>query len=192
VYGCDVSDRGLDIARTRYPEARYLSMQDESVGLENASMDMILSIEVLEHVRDVKRAIGEIGRVLRPAGKVLVTTPCANKYSLEWFYNGFTGGLERSFDGYGRFATDEPSHLRRLNDEDLLSLLQNAGIVVCSLRHRTHLFTTAVEWIKPLRLLPASVQRMIALLDWRLFKGLPNGASMLALGEKRRDGEANG
>jgi len=39
------------------------------------SFDSVLCTEVMEHLADPERAIGEISRVLRPSGKVFITAP---------------------------------------------------------------------------------------------------------------------
>lgn len=41
----------------------------------DASFDWVVSTEVIEHIPDIARYIPELHRVLRPGGKVLVTTP---------------------------------------------------------------------------------------------------------------------
>lgn len=43
--------------------------------LEGATFDAVLCTEVLEHVAEPERALGEIARVLKPGGRVLVTVP---------------------------------------------------------------------------------------------------------------------
>jgi SAM-dependent methyltransferase len=40
-----------------------------------ASFDLVLATDILEHVDDDQRAIGEIARVLRPGGRALITVP---------------------------------------------------------------------------------------------------------------------
>ncbi len=94
-------------------------MEDERVPLPDRSVELIISIEVLEHVADVRRASTEIGRLLAPLGTAVISTPCANRGSLEWAINRVRGGLHTTADGFGRFASDEPSHLRRLGAPDL-------------------------------------------------------------------------
>lgn len=47
---------------------------DGSVPLPDASMDSVLSTQVLEHVPDPHRYLREAWRVLRPGGRMLVTT----------------------------------------------------------------------------------------------------------------------
>jgi SAM-dependent methyltransferase len=40
-----------------------------------ASFDLVLATDILEHVEEDQRAIGEIARVLRPGGRALITVP---------------------------------------------------------------------------------------------------------------------
>src|SRR6266480_4269479 len=41
----------------------------------NGSFDLVLATDIIEHVDDDLKALREIGRVLRPGGKVLITVP---------------------------------------------------------------------------------------------------------------------
>ena len=118
---------GLEIAKANNPSVSFLKMDSESVDCQDASFDCVISIEVLEHVGDLRKATREIVRLLEDGGTALVTTPCANRFSLEWIKNWLSGGLQPSHDGYGRFATDEPGHLRRLTSRAMTNLFANVG-----------------------------------------------------------------
>ena len=48
---------------------------DEPLPFEDNSFDLVLCAEVLEHVRDVQLLLSEARRVLRPGGRLAVTTP---------------------------------------------------------------------------------------------------------------------
>jgi ubiquinone/menaquinone biosynthesis C-methylase UbiE len=185
ICGCDISDVALEIAKADNPGVSFLKMDDESLDCPDASFDCVISIEVLEHVGDVRKAAQEIIRVLKPGGTALVTTPCANRYSLEWLKNWLSGGLQPSRDGYGRFATDEPGHLRRLTSRAMTNLFSNAGANPVVIRFRAHLFTTLLETLSVKKVLPISAREKCALLDWHLFRLLPNGATMIALYRKQ-------
>ncbi len=45
------------------------------IPLPDASVDLVLSYDVLEHVRDPRRSMAEISRVLRPGGHALLVFP---------------------------------------------------------------------------------------------------------------------
>ncbi len=183
--GSDISRVALGNARGRHPDASFLLMDDERVPESDGAFDLIVSVEVLEHVTDADAATREFGRLLAPGGTLVATTPCANPLSLEWWLNRRAGSLQTSTDGFGRFGTDEPGHLRRLTSRDLRVLLSRAGLVVERIDFRAHLFTTLVAHL-PTRIgrrLPRAAAS-IALLDWRLFRQLPNGATMLVVAHR--------
>jgi SAM-dependent methyltransferase len=50
-------------------------MSADALEFADDTFDVVTTIEVLEHVNDLDRAIAEIHRVLKPGGRFLVTTP---------------------------------------------------------------------------------------------------------------------
>ncbi len=52
-----------------------------ALRLSNASVDAVLSFEVLEHVADHRAALGEFARVLRPGGLLLISVPFAHGHA---------------------------------------------------------------------------------------------------------------
>jgi ubiquinone/menaquinone biosynthesis C-methylase UbiE len=178
--GVDFSATAIAAARSRLPEATFhVGVCEDPSSIPNESADLVLSIEVLEHVVDARKAVLEFARVLKPGGRLLVTTPCSNKLSLEWTVNFLTGGLQKMPDGFGRFGTDPPEHIRRLSSKDLNNIMREAGLTRDWIRFRAHLFT----W--PSYFAARRVRRLlrvfgeIAFLDWRLFRWFTNGASMI-------------
>jgi SAM-dependent methyltransferase len=185
LFGCDVSDVAVQHASDRHGDASFVAMDNEVVPYADASFDLVLSVEVLEHVADVYRATREIGRVLRPGGWAVITTPCANAWSLEWVRNRVTGGLQPSIDHFGRFATDEPGHIRRLRSDDLRAVLADAGIDVVDLLFRGHLFTHLAHPVRRMDTVLVGPRVSFGMLDWRFFKHRRNGSTMVAVGRRR-------
>lgn len=182
IVGIDVSPVGLKLAAQRFSKNYFATASGESLPLADNTVDMIFSIETLEHVFDVQATIREWGRVLKPGGKIFFTTPCANRFSLEWFMMFFTHGLQATPDGIGRFRRDEPGHLRRLTSDHIHQFFTKVGLRVVHARFRTHLFTTVAHDFLLNR--SRRLAYWVASLDWRLFRRFPNGASMLIVGEK--------
>lgn len=56
-----------------WPAARRANL--ESLNFPDDHFDLVLTADVLEHVRDLGRALGEIARVLKPGGLHLFTVP---------------------------------------------------------------------------------------------------------------------
>lgn len=64
---------GVDVVESK--EVDILIVPLEKWPLEDASFDCIMTAQVLEHVEDLKDTLGQIKRVLKPGGRLLVTVP---------------------------------------------------------------------------------------------------------------------
>lgn len=69
----------------------------------DATYDLVLSTQVLEHVQDPKKVVSEMARVLKPGGHLFLTTPQSSPlHNLPWNYFNFTNlGLRLLFDAAG-------------------------------------------------------------------------------------------
>ena len=77
VVGADVNPGFLaDFSRTFGSRgAHALRYDGHGLPLADASVDRVISFEVLEHVEDERRALEEIHRVLRPGGHLAMSVP---------------------------------------------------------------------------------------------------------------------
>ena len=75
--GVEIAEAALERAHRNAPEAELHRVEpDGTLPLEDASVDVVWCSEVLEHVADTARLLGEARRVLRPeGGRLVVTTP---------------------------------------------------------------------------------------------------------------------
>jgi SAM-dependent methyltransferase len=98
VTAADVSKRALDRARQRLAgcPVRFLELDpDAALPLPDASFDLVLCAETLEHVRDVQLLLSEARRVLRPGGRLALTVPAHGRLTgVKVVLRGF----EREFD----------------------------------------------------------------------------------------------
>jgi len=189
--GIDISEVAISKAREKFPESIfYISSAEKMDCIPDASIDFIITIELLEHVQDVRKTVSEFSRVLKPNGRILFTTPCANRYSFEWFSNFFSQTLEKSPDGFNRFGTDPYEHVRRLTSDDISQVFSEVNLSVEKIRFRAHFFTRLSYLIyttlrkkynKPVLF---KFFAELAFIDWRLFRWLPNGATMIGIGKK--------
>lgn len=97
VIAVDVAQAALDRARRKHPELSDLRRVEigGELPLEDASVDVVAASEVIEHVADTERWLGEIRRVLVPGGRVLLTTPDHGRLRL------LVGGIERYSEPLG-------------------------------------------------------------------------------------------
>jgi ubiquinone/menaquinone biosynthesis C-methylase UbiE len=78
--GVDISTDAIQYAQSHFSAPNLQFKQIEPVEaapmpFPNASFDVVLSFQVIEHVRDVPAYLQEIERVLAPGGQVLIATP---------------------------------------------------------------------------------------------------------------------
>jgi SAM-dependent methyltransferase len=105
----------IDIER-RSPELDYLGDVRDMKQFADESFDTVYTSQVLEHVAEPWRALGEFHRVLRPGGRLIVQVP-------------FLGGLH-----------EEPYDFFRYTPFGLRSLLESAKFTIAAERRQGGLF----------------------------------------------------
>jgi 2-polyprenyl-3-methyl-5-hydroxy-6-metoxy-1,4-benzoquinol methylase len=66
----------VESLRKKFPAARLISMNIPPLsGLEDNAYDLVVSFQVIEHIKDDALFLREINRVLKPGGTALLTTP---------------------------------------------------------------------------------------------------------------------
>ena len=114
----DVSAVALERARKRVPAARVVQLElDEPLPLDDGAFDLVLCAETLEHVRDVQLMLSEARRVLRPGGRLAVTTPA----------HGRGTGIDIAVRGFERRFDPLSPHLRFFTARSLATLLDDLG-----------------------------------------------------------------
>lgn len=120
IRGIDISQNAIKLAKE---SAHYLHLKNIKFDVCNFpqqsmhhTYDFIIFSEVLEHLKNEKKALNEIYLLLKNNGKLLITVPSSNAplYKL---------GLTKSFD-------ERVGHLRRYTQNDLEKLLENAGFKI--------------------------------------------------------------
>ncbi|MCW2865788.1 MAG: SAM-dependent methyltransferase [Actinoallomurus sp.] len=100
--------------------------------LADGSVDMVILSEVIEHLVDTDSAIDEIHRVLRPGGRLLVSTPNL----AAWFNRGLLAlGIQPIFSEvslrgvYGRPGSQVAGHLHMFTRRALTEFLTARGFI---------------------------------------------------------------
>lgn len=73
-YGVDISKKGIELAKKIGVKAKVADLSLK-IPFKDNFFDLVISTEVLEHVNDPDIFLREIYRVLKPNGKLLLTTP---------------------------------------------------------------------------------------------------------------------
>ncbi|MBS3958392.1 MAG: class I SAM-dependent methyltransferase [Xanthomonadaceae bacterium] len=84
VLGVDLAAEAVAHARTRYRHPRLRFAVDDATrlaGVADASIDLVVSFETLEHLADHDGLLAAFARVLAPGGLLLLSTPDRRTYS---------------------------------------------------------------------------------------------------------------
>lgn len=83
-YGLDIFD--VSPLASKYGNIHLFIASATDIPLTDSSMDYIISTEVLEHIKDMKRVIREIHRICKNKGLLLVSIP--NNFSYKYVKKG--------------------------------------------------------------------------------------------------------
>lgn len=70
----DGADCCVSYLRNKGKECYQLDLEKENLPFENGSFDVIVSLDVIEHLWNIKHYLNEIRRVLRYGGVLIITT----------------------------------------------------------------------------------------------------------------------
>ena len=79
--GVDLSERGIAIARARYPHLTFIRGDITEMDMAQACFDVVVSQEVIAHVQNQAGHVDFIARLLKPGGYLVLTTP--NKFIVD-------------------------------------------------------------------------------------------------------------
>jgi len=140
-YGCGVgavslflADRGNDVigidisgkaVKTANKSAELMQLAEQAIfytvdkgikKIKNQKFDLIICIEVIEHVEDDKGLLSYFARLLKKGGLLIISTPSVNAPLYKM-------GLAEKFD-------KRVGHLRRYDSRNLVGMLRNTGFRV--------------------------------------------------------------
>ena len=90
VYGIDLSKESIEVAKRKYPTIKFRLAPAERLPFENNFFDVVMMTDVLEHVRDEKKTLQEVYRVVKPKGTLILSVPhkgmfrCIDPFNLKF------------------------------------------------------------------------------------------------------------
>ncbi|AKN17719.1 hypothetical protein MHAE_02860 [Mycobacterium haemophilum DSM 44634] len=108
VVAVDYDEAAVAHVRNRYPRVQVMQANLAELPLADASVDVVVNFQVIEHLWDQAQFVSECARVLRPSGLLMVSTPNRITFSP------------------GRDTPINPFHTRELNADELTQLLVDA------------------------------------------------------------------
>lgn len=168
VTGVELSDTSVELARER-SAGEVLSGSVMDMPFDDATFDLAVSLDVIEHLEDDVGALRELRRVTKPGGALLVTVP-----AYQWLWSGH----------------DEINHHhRRYNRRTLLRAAQSADWKLESSGHFNSLLLPVAILLRGLeRFKPSTTKSSLDLwvppapLNWALRQPLNLEAAVIGRG----------
>ena len=120
VVAVDYDEAAVAHVRSRYARVQVMQANLAQLPLPDASLDVVVNFQVIEHLWDQAQFVSECARVLRPSGLLMVSTPNRITFSP------------------GRDTPINPFHTRELNACELTQLLVDAGFSEVSISGLFH------------------------------------------------------
>jgi SAM-dependent methyltransferase len=91
---------------------------DYDLPFRSGQFDLVLMLEVIEHLADIPHALGEIARVMKPGAVAIITTPNRLNITsrLHYLFTGFYKGRRAPLPYRYRVADGRNWHVMGLND----------------------------------------------------------------------------
>ena len=122
IIGVDVSKYAIRIASKKLPNSKFHHIKDgKKLPINDNSIDFIVCLDVIEHIYDIQNIYREFKRILRPGGKILITTP----------YYGVIKNIIIVLTCFDRVFNPFEGHIRFFTKKTLLKAVKqiNFGVI---------------------------------------------------------------
>jgi SAM-dependent methyltransferase len=177
VFGCDISETALCEAMAAGGGIEYSLGDAESLPFDAGFFDAVVLFDILEHVPDVRKAVTEIHRVLRPDGIVHGFIPCEGNRGTLFSTLGRPGWVP-----IHRWKRQYIGHIQQLTSSGIARLFAEEGFKVLSTSYSFHLCGQMLDfadyWLRDIRAnhpensptvsLARLISRLVFIPTWRL------------------------
>lgn len=140
---------GLDILAPKelpkgYTEIVTCDLNTQSISYSDSLFDVVIAGDVIEHLENPSHFLREVNRVLKPEGRLVLSTPQAN----DWWttlHNWFFRSLIRD--------PDTGEHLQNWTLLDMTRLLKKSGFTVDGIEG-LYIRFPYLSWLIPCRRIP--------------------------------------
>ena len=119
--GVDLSEENIRYAKGILKKAKLIRGDAAKTNLPGSSFDVVLALELLDHVESDGALISEAWRLLKPKGMLVISIPDSSMLLWNVTWSVWTRTLGRRWEG---------KHLREYDERRLTRLLESNGFRV--------------------------------------------------------------
>jgi 2-polyprenyl-3-methyl-5-hydroxy-6-metoxy-1,4-benzoquinol methylase len=123
LFGVEMSESSIERLKKSGFHGHLGRIEDVFSSLPAGSFDLIVLLQVLEHVEDPAAQVGVLSRLLRPGGLLIVETPNTESFDVGLFKRSYWGGYHF------------PRHWNLFNESTLRSLASQNSLSVKSFNY---------------------------------------------------------
>jgi 2-polyprenyl-3-methyl-5-hydroxy-6-metoxy-1,4-benzoquinol methylase len=118
LYGVELSEAPIERLNSEGFQGYFGRIEDVAEKLPSESFDLIVLLQVLEHVSEPRTMVSTLAGLLRPGGILIIETPNTNSIDVKLFKHSYWGGYHF------------PRHWNLMNQATLIRLAQERGLEV--------------------------------------------------------------
>lgn len=119
--GVDPSESGVTVSRDAYPECKvHVGSTHDDLASQFGQFDVVVSLEVVEHVYDPRKFAETISELLKPGGTAIISTP------FHGYWKNLSLALTGKMDAHFTALWDH-GHIKFWSPKTISILLQDAG-----------------------------------------------------------------
>lgn len=148
LHACDINPEDIAYAtglNQNVPNLHYSVENGEALSYDDASFDLVICLEVIEHVGDPRALLSEIARVTRPGARIILTCPSHFFPATYDPINSIARRLGKTFPlgayGYG--------HSWLCKDDEIATWCEDAGLEVERVDHLSKHLVGGIECYTP-------------------------------------------
>jgi SAM-dependent methyltransferase len=133
--GVDIAHHAIEQASNRKPERIFKQGNVQNPIPFSHNFDLILAVNVIEHLTDPEAGITSIANATKPGGIVIVHLPTITNWFTEW--------------GYSKLYDSDPTHIYRPSGQTVRELFEQSGFTTLRDSYLPH-FLPALTKIWPI------------------------------------------
>ena len=145
LYACDVNRNDVKYGQKLNQSVIYSEQDGQNLSYQDNYFDVVICMEVIEHVAQKEKVLSEIKRVLKPNGFAIITFPCNNypfTYDpINYILNYFNKKVYIGAHAYG--------HEGLIIKNDFESLVSSISLNIIDQQYLSHYISglTEIYWI---------------------------------------------